>query len=120
MRTLSLTLAFSLLVLIAVAALAREVLTDARPDFAASAPPPTTVTTSALRADTLFLFAASGPGAWGMPGTNERGYTFDDGNGGSAPAGWTPYDGTADNAAYWHLQALTLSDGHPTDFSSAG
>jgi hypothetical protein len=77
------------------------------------------VTTATAREDTFFLFAASGAGAWGMPGTNTRGYTFDDGAGGPATAGWTTYDATAQAGTYWHLQSLTLSNGHATDFSSA-
>ncbi len=83
------------------------------------AAPPAPTGESALRADTLFLFAASGAGAWGAPGTNARGYTFDDGAGGPAPAGWTPWDATSQAGAYWHLQSLTLSNGHDTDFSAA-
>jgi hypothetical protein len=118
MRTLSSSLGLVLLALVAAAAFAREVPPEPRLNFATSAPAPGPVTTTGVRADTLFLFAASGPGAWGMPGTNARGYTFDNGAGGPAEAGWTPYDATSNNATYWHLQSLTLSNGHATDFSA--
>ncbi|MBM4116478.1 T9SS type A sorting domain-containing protein [bacterium] len=87
--------------------------------FFTSEPPPVESAPADLRADTLFLFAASGPGAYGTPGTNARGFSFDDGAGGPAAAGWTPVDVTAQTDTYWHLQDLYLSHGHGTDFAAA-
>ncbi|MCB1161081.1 T9SS type A sorting domain-containing protein [bacterium] len=72
------------------------------------------------RADTLFLFAASGPGSFGSPGTDARGFTFDDGAGGPATAGWTPVDLTVQDGSWWHLEDAGLVDGHGTDMSAAG
>lgn len=118
-RILSLTLSLALVALVASAGFARDVVKDTRMNAEYFAPTPGPVTTASAREDTFFLFAASGAGAWGMPGTNSRGYTFDDGNGGPATAGWTTYDATAQAGTYWHLQSLTLSNGHATDFSSA-
>ena len=100
-------------------AIARESSEASRRFVTAEIPRPGESPESVTRADTLFLFAASGPGAWGAPGTDARGYTFDDGAGGPATAGWTLWDNTAQHDLFWHLQALTLSNGHGTDFSSA-
>jgi hypothetical protein len=119
-RILSLTLSLALVALVASAGFAREVVTDSRMNFEYSTPTPAPVATASARADTFFLFAASGAGAYGMPGTNDRGYTFDNGSGGPATAGWTTYDATAQPGTYWNLQSLTLTNGHGTDFSSAG
>jgi hypothetical protein len=118
-RILSLTLSLALVALVASAGFAREVVTDSRTNFEYSAPAPAPVATASARADTFFLFAASGAGAYGMPGTNDRGYTFDNGSGGPATAGWTTYDATAQPGTYWHLQSLTLTNGHGTDFQGA-
>ncbi len=71
------------------------------------------------RADTLFLFAASGDGAFGSPGTDARGYTFDGPGGDAAPAGWYGHDNTTTVAAYWHLEDANLVDGAGTDMSAA-
>ncbi len=117
-RRILTTLLVALATLTAGFGLAREVGQAERPMIDAFAPVPDPVSTATPRADTLFLFAASGPGAWGMTGTNARGYTFDNGAGGPTTAGWTTYDATAQLGTYWHLQALTLSNGHGTDFSS--
>ena len=110
-----------LLPLLAVAATAhaREAQAPLRTYFSAEVPRAEAPPAYSERADTLFLFAASGSGAWGAPGTDDRGYTFDDGAGGPATAGWSLYDASAQLGAFWHLQALTLSNGHGTDFSSA-
>lgn len=118
-RILSLALSLALVALVASAGFARDVVKDTRTNFEYFAPKPGPVATASERADTFFLFAASGAGAYGMPGTNSRGYTFDNGSGGPATAGWTTYDATAQAGTYWHLQSLTLSNGHGTDFSSA-
>ena len=72
------------------------------------------------REDTLFLFAASGPGAYGAPGTDARGYTFDNGAGGPAMAGWTPVDLTVQAGEWWHLADANMVDGLSTDMSAAG
>ncbi|MCP3975607.1 MAG: T9SS type A sorting domain-containing protein, partial [bacterium] len=71
------------------------------------------------RADTLFLFAATGDGSFGSPGTNARGYTFDH-NGGKDEAGWFSLDKTAQADNYWHLADANLVDGHVTDMTDAG
>jgi hypothetical protein len=119
-RILSLTLGLALVLSLASASFGRDVVTDTRLHFEYSAAPPTPVTNTSVREDTFFLFAGSGPGAYGTEGTNSRGYTFDHSNGGPAAAGWAPYDLTAQFGTYWHLQDLTLSNGHATDFQSAG
>ena len=72
------------------------------------------------REDTLFLFAASGAGAYGTPGTDARGFTFDNGAGGPALAGWSTVDLTVQEGAWWHLADADMVDGHPTDMSAAG
>ncbi len=72
------------------------------------------------RADTLFLFAASGPGSYGTMGTDARGFTFDDGAGGPATAGWTTIDLTVQEGTWWHMASTSISNGHGTDMSAAG
>lgn len=72
------------------------------------------------REDTLFLFAASGAGAFGSPGTDARGYTFDNGAGGPTAAGWSTVDLTQQPGEWWHLAATSLVTGHDTDMSAAG
>ena len=119
-RILSLTLSLALVALAANAGLARDVVKDTRVNFQYYAPSVTEVPAANTREDTLFLFASSGPGAYGMPGTNARGYTFDNGSGGPATAGWTTLDLTAQAGDYWHVEALTLTNGHGTDLQSAG
>ena len=61
------------------------------------------------RADTLFLFAASGDGAYGMPGTAEWGYTFDDIGRSAAPAGFYGVDNTA--SCYGGILLYQVKDG---------
>ncbi|MBM4116988.1 hypothetical protein FJ251_04480, partial [bacterium] len=117
MRSSSLALAVLLATSLAAPGLSREPGPRERVFFA-SEPPPVEAAPAGVRADTLFLFAASGPGAYGAPGTDPRGYTFDHA-GGPATAGWTPVDATAQLGIWWHLQALNLSNGHATDFQSA-
>ncbi len=70
------------------------------------------------RADTLFLFAESGPGSFGSPGTDSRGFTFDY-MGGPAPAGWQGVDLTIDDEVYWHLAETSICAGTGTDMSEA-
>lgn len=119
-RILSLTLCVALVALIAGATFARPVIKGerAKPQYLSSSA--AIQENATARDDTLFLFAASGPGAKGAPGTSERFYTFDDGAGGPATAGFTLFDVTAQDFLYWHLQDLTLSNGHATDFQYAG
>ncbi len=69
-------------------------------------------------ADTFFLFAASGPGSFGSPGTDARGYTFDGAGGNAEPAGWFGVDATRPPQA-WHLDEVALCAGGTTDMSSA-
>lgn len=118
-RILSLTLSLALVIAATSAGFARDVAGDARLNFDYLAPKPGPVATTSTREDTFFLFAASGAGAYGMPGTNARGYSFDTVGGGSAAAGWFTVDQTAQAGTYWHLQSLTLTNGHATDFSTA-
>jgi hypothetical protein len=119
-RILSLTLSLALVALVASAGFARDVVSDSRLFYESIGTPPTPVTTESVRADTFFLFAASGAGAYGAPGTNARGYTFDDGAGGPATAGWTIYDTLAQTGAWWHLADATMTAGHATDFTGIG
>ncbi len=74
---------------------------------------------TSAREDTLFLFASSGDGSYGSPGTDSRGFTFDF-EGGCAEAGWYGYDKTAQEGFWWHLADAALADGHVTDMSQAG
>ncbi len=73
----------------------------------------------ASREDTLFLFAASGDGSYGSPGTSDRGFTFDH-EGGSAEAGWYGVDKWAQAESWWHLADAAIADGHATDMTAAG
>ena len=70
------------------------------------------------RVDTLFLFAASGPGSVGSPGTDARGFTFDY-NGGPAEAGWFGVDLTVDDGLWWHVATTSICAGTGTDMSAA-
>ncbi len=70
------------------------------------------------REDTLFLFAASGPGSYGSPGTDARGFTFDHA-GAAAPAGWFGVDLTAQTGTWWHLASTAVCAGTGTDMSQA-
>ncbi|MCB1161260.1 hypothetical protein KDL67_01085, partial [bacterium] len=85
MKTRPLLLLLPLLA-VAAAAHAREAQAPSRTHFSAEVPRAEAPPAYSERADTLFLFAASGSGAWGAPGTDDRGYTFDDGAGGPATA----------------------------------
>ncbi|MBN1268342.1 MAG: hypothetical protein JXB04_02045, partial [Kiritimatiellae bacterium] len=73
---------------------------------------------ASTREDTLFLFASSGDGAWGSPGTSERGWSFDH-NGGPAAGGWTTVDLTDVGGPFWHLAETSIVTGHGTDMSGA-
>ncbi|MBC8367224.1 T9SS type A sorting domain-containing protein [bacterium] len=75
--------------------------------------------TSSARTDTLWLFASDGPGSYGSPGTDERGFTFDGPAGEAQPAGWTSFDHRAAEGAWWHLASTSICSGHGTDFSQA-
>ncbi len=89
-----------------------------RQPVAMALPSPEVVTTFGAREDTLFLFAASGPGSYGSPGTDARGYTFDHA-GGPAEAGWFGVDLTAQEGLWWHLADTDLCVGTGTDMSEA-
>ncbi len=70
------------------------------------------------RADTLFLFTTSGPGSYGSPGTDARGFTFDH-EGGPAEAGWFGVDLTGQEGEWWHLADTGICAGTGTDMSQA-
>jgi hypothetical protein len=69
------------------------------------------------RTDSLFLFASSGPGSHGSPGTTARFYSYDD-DGQPAPADWAGIDLTT-QLAHWHVADAHIVDGHGTDMSQA-
>ena len=78
------------------------------------------------REDTLWLFAASGPGSFGSPGTDEfgRGWSFDWFNPGTqeteaAPGGWFGVDNTAQLDIFWHVAETAICAGTDTDMSAA-
>ncbi|MBN2170343.1 MAG: hypothetical protein JW819_03360, partial [Candidatus Krumholzibacteriota bacterium] len=73
----------------------------------------------AARTDTLFLFAAAGPGAYGSPGTDARGYTFDGPGGTAEPAGWFGVDLTGQTGVWWHVAETAVCAGHGTDMGAA-
>ncbi len=120
-RILSLTLTVALVALVAGTVLARPADQDNRVNFKYLNTENAVQNNSSTstREDTLWLFAESGPGSFGTPGTSDRGFTFDDGVGGPAFAGFTLFDAKAQAADYWHLQDLALSNGHGTDFQGA-
>ncbi len=80
---------------------------------------PAETTEASARADTLFLFAAEGPGAYGMPGTTERGYSFDGPYGEPQEAGWFGVDVNAQSGYWWHIASTVLCAGTNTDMSQA-
>ncbi len=80
---------------------------------------PTDPAEASARTDTFFLFAADGPGAYGMPGTSERGYSFDGPYGELQEAGWYGLDATAQEGNWWHIAEVSLSAGTDTDMSAA-
>ena len=71
------------------------------------------------RADTLFLFAASGPGSFGSEGTTSRGYSFDAADGSPTHAGWSGLDLNEPDGDWWHVAEASLTTGHLTDMSAA-
>ncbi len=71
------------------------------------------------RTDTLYLFSASGPGSFGSPGTDVRGFTFDHAGGEPAESGWFGVDNTAQTGNWWHLAGTALCAGTGTDMSQA-
>ncbi len=117
-RILSLTLTVALVALVAGTVFARPVVKDSRVNFEYLRAEKAIESSTSTREDTLWLFAASGPGSFGTTGTNDRGYTFDN-DGGPDFAGFALFDVTAQADTYWHLQDLTLSNGHGTDFQGA-
>ncbi len=91
-----------------------------QPPFAVALPAPELTSTSyfGTRDDTLYLFAASGPGSYGSPGTDSRGFTFDH-EGGPAAAGWFGVDLSSQAGQWWHLADTDLCAGTGTDMSQA-
>jgi len=71
------------------------------------------------RADTLFLFAATGAGSYGSDGTNTRGFSFDAPEGSPTAAGWSGFDLNAQTDDYWHVAATSITAGRLTDMSAA-
>ena len=111
-----LSLVAFVILLVPAAALSREA-NPTPPLRMAPSDPPVEQSTGA-REDTLFLFAASGPGSYGSPGTDARGFTFDF-EGGPAAAGWFGVDLTAQEDTYWHLASTDICAGTGTDMSQA-
>jgi len=74
--------------------------------------------TAGVRADTLFLFAAEGPGSWGSWGTDARGFTFE-GEQYHDEAGWSRVDNTYLEGAGWQVADAHMVDGRGTDMSQA-
>ncbi|MDP6669797.1 MAG: FlgD immunoglobulin-like domain containing protein [Candidatus Krumholzibacteria bacterium] len=119
-RILSLALGLALLTLaFSSAVMARPNVTGERmfpmlhePDVASDA------SNVSAREDTMFLFAASGAGAYGAPGTTERGYNFDNG-GAAVDCGFYGVDATAQADTYWHIASTGISAGSGTDMSAA-
>ena len=72
-RILSLTLCVALMALMAGTVFARPEVKDTRVNFEYLRPAEAIQHNSSERADTLWLFASAGPGAFGAPGTNDRG-----------------------------------------------
>lgn len=87
-----------------------------------AAPPQPSPDTSSpgaqARSDTLYLFAAEGPGSFGSPGTDARGFTFDGPGGGPEPAGWFGVDLRAQEL-HWQIAPTSLCAGTGTDMSEA-
>lgn len=87
----------------------------AAPPQISTEPPPAD---RSARGDTLFLFAAEGPGSFGSPGTDSRGFTFDGPDGEAEKAGWFGVDLRAQEI-HWQLAPTTLCAGTGTDMSEA-
>lgn len=126
-RILSVTLSLAFLTLVfSSVALARPAVVQTTEPFQIAAPSPGTMQEmpgSSAREDTLFLFAASGAGAYGQPGTTERGWKFDWFNPGTqevegVPAGWYGVDNTAQPDFYWHVADVAICAGTDTDMSA--
>ncbi len=109
-------LILSILLLIATPSFARS--EAPAPAMVLEPPAPPAAPAFSARADTFFLFAASGPGSYGSPGTDARGFTFDH-EGGPAEAGWFGVDLTAQEGEWWHLAETALCAGTGTDMSEA-
>ena len=71
------------------------------------------------RVDTSFLFAASGPGSYGSPGTDARGFTFEGPGGAAESAGWVGTDLSAQDGIWWHVASTEICAGHGPDMSGA-
>lgn len=109
-------LALLLVIALCASAMARD---EQEAPRLASSPPALPTSQFGERSDTLFLYAADGPGAYGMPGTTERGYSFDGPNGEAQEAGWFGVDRLEQDGPWWHLASTGISSGHATDMSAA-
>ena len=83
------------------------------------APDPESAAPRTVRSDTLFLFPSSGPGAYGSPGTDARGFTFDGPGGEPEPAGWFPFSHYEADEDRWHVADTAISAGTGTDMGRA-
>jgi len=126
-RILSVTLSLVFLTLVFTSvALARPAVLENTEMVQIAAPRPGSmqdVVNSNAREDTLFLFAASGDGSYGTPGTTERGWDFDWFNPGTqevegVAGGWYGLDNTAQPDFYWHVASTDICAGTDTDMSS--
>jgi len=126
-RILSVTLSLAMLALVFTSvAGARPAVRTGEPAQIAAPDPGSVVPMSSTseRADTLWLFPASGPGSIGTPGTTDRGWNFDWFNPGTqefeaAPSGWYNVDNTAQLGYYWHVADVAICAGTDTDMSAA-
>ncbi len=128
-RILSLTLSLAMLTLVFTSVgLARPAMNLGEQAQIAAPDPGSVVpmTHNDAREDTLWLFAASGPGSFGSPGTDEfgRGWSFDWFNPGTqeneaAPGGWFGVDNTAQLDIFWHVAETAICAGTDTDMSAA-
>ncbi|MCP4544853.1 MAG: hypothetical protein GY835_00145, partial [bacterium] len=116
-RILSLSLCFVLVTFLASAVMART-LPENEFNFSDTRESVVKAANTSVRADTVFLFPASGPGSYGSEGTYNRGFNFDGAGGTADAAGWTAYDNTAQDGEWWHVESTTLNAGHATDMSA--
>ncbi len=117
MLYLAVSLALSLFVTETEARPVAEVVRSARPP--SSSPAHRAAAAGQARADTLFLFAAEGDGAFGAPGTDARGFTFDAPGMDCTPAGWFGVDNSEQTGLYWHIEDANRVDNTNTDISEA-
>ncbi len=128
-RILSLTLSLAMLALVFTSVgMARPAIKVGEPVQIAAPDPGSVVPMqqAGAREDTLWLFAESGPGSFGSPGTSDdgRGWSFDWFNPGTqevegAPGGWFGVDNTAQPEFFWHVADVAICAGTDTDMSAA-